>query len=476
MGNTDILSVGIDIGTSTTQVIFSKLQLENTASYFAVPHVSIIDKEVIYKSDIYMTPLENEYLINADKVSKIVEAEFSKAGFLPSDTQTGAVIITGESARKENAAVVLDSLSRFAGDFVVSTAGPDLESVIAGKGSGAKKYSEDNSAVVANLDIGGGTTNIVVFDCGRIVAKGCYDIGGRQIKIRSDYTVEYISESAKKIADSVGVNIVVGKTTDEASVKAVCGRMAQLLEEAVGLEEKSELLNSIRTNGSTALVLKKPIKAICFSGGVADCVYTVNHNPFEFGDIGVTLGKAIREGRLFSDLKIIQAKETIRATVVGAGTYTTTISGSTITYTNDILPLKNIPVLKLNNDEQESVFGNDTDFLSEKIKWFISQNDSQQLVLALQGSENPSFLTIERAAECIGNVLDSVLPDGQPMLVLVENDMAKALGQAIRRKITTRDLICIDSVLVEENDYIDMGKPLMNGLVIPVVVKTLIFG
>ena len=136
MSAENVLSVGIDIGTSTTQVIFSDLTMNNTASYFSVPHVSITAKKVVYKSDIYTTPLKTPELIDADGVKEIVQREFDKAGYTPADTDTGAVIITGESARKENAAAVLEKLSGFAGDFVVSTAGPDLESVIAGKGSG----------------------------------------------------------------------------------------------------------------------------------------------------------------------------------------------------------------------------------------------------------------------------------------------------------------------------------------------------
>ena len=39
-----------------------------------------------------------------------------------------------------------------------------------------------------------------------------------------------------------------------------------------------------------------------------------------------------------------------------------------------------------------------------------------------------------------------------------------------------RPVVSLDSIHVEQNDYIDMGRPLMDGLVVPVVVKTLIFG
>ncbi len=472
-----ILSVGIDIGTSTTQVIFSRIFMENMASFFSVPHISIVDKEIVYKSDIYMTPLVNSYLIDGDKVRDIVAGEFKKAGFTPEDTQTGAVIITGESARKENSALVLEKLSDFAGDFVVSTAGPDLESVIAGKGSGAQSYSEENACVAVNLDIGGGTTNIVVFDEGRVVAKGCADIGGRLVKLDSDYTVRYVSPTAQMISDKHGLSLVQGEKTTPEAVKILCSEMVGYIEQMLGIYEKSDDLFRIVTSGSTELVINKPVRAVCFSGGVADCIYKTGFEPLQFGDIGVYLGNAFRQSRLYGDFRLINAKETIRATVVGAGTYTTSISGSTISYSENILPLKNVPVLKFDKDEQERLFNGDENLLREKVIWFNSQNDSSRLVIGLPGSKNPSYSKIGILAQTLSKVLDGILPPREPVLIVVECDIAKALGQAVKRIISDkRDIISIDSISVEDGDFVDFGKPLMNGLVIPVVVKTLIFG
>ena len=473
----EILSVGIDIGTSTTQVIFSKISMENTAGFFSVPHISITDKEVIYKSDIYITPLINSYLIDGDKVRDIVAAEFQKAGFSPADTQTGAVIITGESARKENSAVVLKKLSSFAGEFVVSTAGPDLESVIAGKGSGAQSFSEDNACVAVNLDIGGGTTNIVVFDCGKVVAKGCLDIGGRLVKLDKSYLVSYVSPTAKKISDKLSLGLQEGRTADEQAINALCAEMVNLNEQALGIFDKSALAESVVTAGSTPLVIEKPIRAVCFSGGVADCIYHSDREPLAYGDIGVHLGKAFRQGRLYSDFKLIKAKETIRATVVGAGTYTTSISGSTISYAERILPIKNAPVLKLTREEQQKLFEGDVPFLKQKLRWFMEQSDTERVVLSFEGDKNPSYLATRRCANCIGTALHETLPAEEPMLIVTECDIAKALGQAINLEFgEKRDIICVDSISVEDGDFVDLGKPLMDGLVIPVVVKTLIFG
>ena len=172
-----ILSVGIDIGTSTTQLVFSELTIENQATSYTVPRISIVDKKVIFRSEIFFTPLLSQTEIDGEAVKQILESQYHKAGIKPEEIKTGAVIITGETARKENANVVLDRLSGLAGDFVVATAGPDLESVLSGRGAGADNFSKEKRTVVANVDVGGGTSNIAVFDHGNLIGTTCLDIG-----------------------------------------------------------------------------------------------------------------------------------------------------------------------------------------------------------------------------------------------------------------------------------------------------------
>ncbi|HZJ78308.1 MAG TPA: ethanolamine ammonia-lyase reactivating factor EutA [Clostridia bacterium] len=475
--SSEILSIGIDIGTSTTQVVFSRLVMENTSSYFTVPNINIIDKRVVYKSDIYTTPLETQKLVDGEAVKKIISTEYEKAGFSPKDTSTGAVIITGESARKENAALVLEKLSEFAGDFVVSTAGPDLESIIAGKGSGAQQHSEENDCVAVNLDVGGGTTNIAVFDCGEAIAKGCYDIGGRQLCLSDDGVVSYISTSVNKIIEYFNIDLRTGKKADLNELKKLSDKMTNLLEQALNISEKTPLLDEVKTANSGDLIITKPIRAVFFSGGVADCIYKTGFEPFEFGDIGVMLGESIRGSLITSSFQLITPRETIRATVVGAGTYTTTISGSTITYTSDIFPLKNVPVLKLNTTEEQRCLDGDSEFLKGQVKWFLEQSDATQFVLALKGRSNPSYNDLRLFARCITQALDDLLLPNEPILVLLERDIAKALGQAIKQALgDKRNVVSIDGIKVEQSNYLDFGKPMMDGLVIPVVVKTLVFG
>ncbi|MBS4537840.1 ethanolamine ammonia-lyase reactivating factor EutA [Clostridium sp. D2Q-11] len=473
-----ILSVGIDIGTSTTQLVFSNLTIENTASAFSIPKIRIVDKKVIYKSEIYFTPLRSAIEIDGESVRKIIEKEYKRARIQPEDVDTGAVIITGETARKENASMVLNKLSGLAGDFVVATAGPDLESIIAGKGAGADLLSKTKRSIVANLDIGGGTTNISVFKDGEIIDTTCLDIGGRLIKINpKTMRLEYISEKIKKLAEKMRISLEVNKEIRINDIKAITNRMSEILEEVLGVKEATEDLNLLLTTKD--LKRNYNIEYISFSGGVADCTYEEDSysNNFQYGDIGIILGKSIKDSILFEKFSIYKPPETIRATVVGAGSHTTDISGSTITFTKDIFPLKNIPILKLSEEDEKLNYQSLSQRIKEKVEWFNLDNGNQQVALSLKGVKNLSFKELQAMAESIIAGMKEILNLNIPLIVVVENDIAKALGQTIHRYLGyKKDVVCIDSVRVENGDFIDIGKPLANGRVVPIVIKTLAFG
>ena len=146
-----LLSVGIDLGTTTTQLVFSRLTVRNEGSAFSVPNYTVAAREVLRRSAVHFTPLRSERELDAEAIARIVDAEYAAAGIDRRAVQTGAVIITGETARRENARAVLEALSGYAGDFVVATAGPALESALAGRGAGAADYAQAHALSLIHI-------------------------------------------------------------------------------------------------------------------------------------------------------------------------------------------------------------------------------------------------------------------------------------------------------------------------------------
>ena len=443
----ELLSVGLDVGTTSTQMVVSRLEIENRAGSFSVPEMEITRREILYKSPIHFTPLISGELVDASALCKLVDEEYRNAGITKQDVGTGAVIITGETSRRENAAAVLEALSEYAGDFVVATAGPDLESVLAAKGSGAVDYSENTGKTVLHMDIGGGTANLALIENGKITGTGCLNVGGRLLKMDEAGRLTYVSPVlAGLFTPQVGENV----TRDQVMILA--RKLAEVLEASAGLRPREGWMDRLRTPGAS--VMPAPGNAvISFSGGVADCIGA--EKPWlAYGDMGGELGQAIRESRLCSGDYILGA-ETIRATVIGAGSHSARLSGSTVFYRNVDFPLRNLPVICLSGAETPG-----------EIREKIHASDTPP-VLALPGEASPEY---EQVA-CLADILAEASPEG--VVAALQADMAKALGfQLALRMGEHARILCIDRVKLATGDYLDVGAPL--GPALPVVVKTLI--
>ncbi len=453
-----LLSVGIDIGTSTTQLIFSKLYIKNIASASSVPRHEIVDKEIIYKSKIHFTPLKSATEIDVEKALDIIKEEYKNAGISTKEPDTGAVIITGETARKENARAVLQALSDFSGDFVVATAGADLESVLSGKGAGTDRISEEKHCIALNFDIGGGTTNISVFNRGSEIDTACFDIGGRLIKYENNI-ITYISPKIKEIIKNEGFDIAKGQPFSSEKTKPLLKLLVDVLCDELGLK-KSKYYNLLITNKGLDEKIKPDF--ITFSGGVAKAIYEKEQDPFIYGDIGVLLAEEILNSDIFKSYNVIKGNETIRATVVGAGSHTTEVSGSTIFYDKAYLPIKNLSVLKIEN---ETYFEEEFD---RKIKRFDA---SSPFAIALNGKRGISYNELKNLAEKIYTASHGL---AEPLVIIFNEDMAKSFGY-IFNTLTQKKIIIIDGISLKDEDFIDIGSPTAGGEFLPVVIKTLLF-
>ena len=447
-----LLSVGLDVGTTSTQMIVSQLSIENKASSFAVPEMEIGERKILYQSPVHFTPLLDESHVNGEKIRALVEAEYAAAGITRADVDTGAVIITGETSRKENARAVLAALSNFAGDFVVATAGPDLESVLAARGAGAVEWSEMTGKRMLHMDIGGGTSNLAWIEAGKIQATGCLNVGGRLIKFDENRRVTYVSSVISELC-----KLKPGDPVTELDLQPVAELLTQALEMAAGLREPTELLEQLWTEevGEKRAAVGGKDPVLSFSGGVADCIQ--RDLPWmEFGDMGPILGRTIRASRLCQG-EYRLGDQTIRATVIGAGCHSAQLSGSTVFYRNVAFPMKNLPVAKVEDG-----------FDPGKISETLTQQEADRVALALPGIQAPAYDQVKAMASAIAEGFGS-----QPVIVALEQDMAKALGHALALVLPPdREILCIDNVRMDAQSYLDVGAPV--GYALPIVVKTLI--
>ncbi len=467
-----LTSVGIDIGTTTTQIIISRLTLSNVMPGSHVPKIEVSQKSILFIGGVHFTPFIDRERVDGAALRKIIAREYEKAGFLPGDIDTGAIIITGETAKKDNASEIIHSLAEFAGDFVVATAGPDLESIIAGKGSGAEELSRQERSYVANIDIGGGTTNIVFFDAGKCAGTACVNVGGRLFEVDElSHRIKYMAPAAMAVARSLGFDVEKMMHAEEASMlrmlEACLDEMVASVDRVVLKEKLTALDGELLMTDSLPV---HPIDAVVFSGGVAKEIYQAGDPSwYKYGDVGPLLALAFRKGRLFTEHRVGDAEETLHATVLGAGAHTVDVSGSTITIDEDLLPLRNVPAVYPKVT---------TDGCSQKLDWvgaaeLFSESIYRTVALVVPDTWETSYEAIVNLANQFAWQLPII--KGTPKVIVCHQDIAKVLGQTLKNILGETPLVCIDAIDLKHGDYIDIAKPRAHQDAVPVIVKTLVF-
>ncbi|NME97331.1 ethanolamine ammonia-lyase reactivating factor EutA [Aneurinibacillus aneurinilyticus] len=476
-GMEHIISAGIDIGTSTTKLVISRFSLMNTAGASHVPRIEIINTEILYKSPIYRTPLSQGDEIDMPAVFALVRSEYAKAGIRENEIQTGAVIITGETATKRNAEEMVRRLSDEAGEFLVATAGPDLEGMIAAKGSGAYEHSKRTGRTVANIDIGGGTANIAVYQAGLFKGTCTLHIGGRLIEY-AEKRISKLSRPVQLLLEKRKWDLSIGNASDSPIIGQVANAMAETLARILAGQVTAEdepLLLGHPPNWDVA------VEDIMFSGGVSECIYRLEPNDTGgtsasvYHDMGVQLAETLRTHPELTRWRWIHPLETVRATVLGAGTQTTEISGATIQVEHEVLPLKNLPVHRISFEyETENIQDKIMRAVEQALELYDPGREGRNFALYLSEVPHLRFHDVQHIAVSLHEALCRQPDQRQPIVVVTENDIAKVLGQSLQVIQQKRGILCIDQIRVENGDYLDIGRMLHSG-VVPVVVKTLAF-
>ena len=469
-----IHSVGIDIGTTTTQVIFSELELVNRAPASQVPHYEFSRRDIAYVSPVIFTPLDDNGRVRQDELERFIRSQYESAGLTLEQVESGAIIITGETSKARNARDTIMDLARILGDFVVATAGPHLESIIAGHGSGAGEHSKEHANRVLNIDIGGGTANYVVFEAGRVIDTACLNIGGHLIETFSDGSIKTLREPAQRICEACFGKQIDPVRLSKQQLDTLIKKMAELTIEVMNGKPSALAQSLLMTD---CLRADQHFDQVFISGGVGECYYHPEsiREPFVYGDTGPMLAAALRQHEDLVQMTTQKPRQTVRATVIGAGAYTLSLSGSTIWLNAERLPIRNVPVL------QSGLQWNNTtpDQLAEGWSTALQRMDldpeTDLYALALPTDLPVAYKDVVAVAQALQQFSTQHPNRTHPFIVIAKQDLGKALGMELQPQLAGRELAVIDEVETRDGDYVDIGKPFFGGDIVPLTVKSLAF-
>jgi ethanolamine utilization protein EutA len=425
-----------------------------------------VDRKVAHRSDVILTPYSSERRIDTEAIGKFIERSYAEAGWSPDDVDTGAVITTGEAARKENASAIVQLFSGQAGKFVCATAGHHLESLLAAHGSGAVALSRDpTTPLVLNVDIGGGTTKLAVCRDGRVEETAAIDIGARLVSWDKTGKIRAVTRAGARMAKDAGVEIAAGDQRDERALNAIAERIADLALRVPTGEEFDDASIWL----TEPLIARGPFHTLVFSGGVGE--YINGLQDVEFGDLGLRLGRAIQ--RRLAEFEVLRPVESIRATCIGASQYSVQVSGDTLFLSDpSLLPLRDLAAVAVRPETPNA------SAIADEIRRGVARLDRKdgRFALAVRWRHGPAYPALRELCAGIADGTRDLLGAHVPLVVVLDADLAGIVGQMLRDELRVRaPVICVDQITLSDLEFIDIGAVVSEKSVVPVVVKTLVF-
>ena len=465
-----LTSVGVDIGSSTSHLVFSRLEMRQEGTRYVVAR-----REILNESEIFLTPYLDDLTIDVRALEEFINRQYERAGMKREDVDTGALILTGVAVRRRNSRAIGELFAQEAGRFVAVSAGDSLESTMAAYGSGAVAESARSGGICMNIDVGGGTSKFAICAKGRVREVTAIDVGARLVVLDGAGVVTRIEEAGRFFAAAVGLNPAVGHKMDTSKLPSMASLMADKLFEVMSLSALSP--ETQRLLRLPPLSYRGQIDAITFSGGVSEFIY--GHNPGNFGDLGALLAAEVKKRAQHLAIPVLEPTARIRATVIGASQYTIQVSGSTIFIEPlDAVPVRNVPVvvpeLPLDGDDIDQAA------IRRAVEMALSRLDltdgKRPVAVGFHWEGSATFARLDAFCSGVKDGLEKVLGRGHPLMLVSDGDIGGILGLHLKEEMRGENpVISIDGITLSEFDYIDIGALIPSSGAVPVVVKSLIF-
>jgi len=460
-----LTSVGIDIGSATSHLVFTDLTLEKRGSRFVTTGYT-----TRYASPVLLTPYVDGSRLDGAALAAFFRAQHAVAGIGVDEVDTGALILTGAALLRENARAVAEAVGHAAGTFVAVSAGDALEATMSAHGSGAVALSRRTAGPVLTVDVGGGTTKLAVCRAGRVDAVAALDVGARLVAVDPAGVVVRLEEAGRAAAAALGRPLRSGAPASGADLAALADHFAGEVLRAAGLAG----------DGARSPLLRGPAlppgprpEAVVFAGGVAEYVH--GRQTEDFGDLGPLLAARLRDGVARAGVRVADQGRGIRATVLGAGRHTAQVSGSTV-YVSDpsVLPLREVPVVAPHVDFGALTVAGATRALAAGLD--RRGVDGGSLALALDWDGTASYDRLHALASALDAVLAPRLRDGAAAVLVSGEDVAGLLGAHLREEVgAAYPVVAVDCVDLADFDFVDIGRPLPGTRAMPIVIRSLVF-
>jgi ethanolamine utilization protein EutA len=474
--NVEFTTVGVDVGSSTSHLMFAKVHLQRLAEALSSRFV-VVSREILWKSPILLTPYRPDSSIDADALGTFIDEAYASAGLAKDDIDTGAVVLTGEALKRANARAIADLFAMDSGKFVCASAGHNMEAMMAAHGSGAVALSRQEHKTFLNVDIGGGTTKFALVHGGRLLHSSAIAVGGRLVAMDADGRLNRIEEPALVMAKAAGIEMVLGQPLTDAARAKLVATMVQILCTAIARQPLDAKFDDLILTPSLPDDIS--IDALTFSGGVSEFIF--RRETADHGDLGGAMAEALIEALENNEIgyPVYDPGQGIRATVVGASQFTVQVSGNTIHITRpEALPVRNVPVVRI-----EVALDGDIDPLavSQAITSSLARFDITEgettAALAFKWQGEPAYPRLFALAKGIAQGFARSVAEAKPLILVMEGDIGKSLGVILKNELqVTGDIISLDGVQLREFDFIDVGELIQPTDVAPLIIKSLLFG